>query len=309
MSKSRVINTRFWDDNYTSNLDPIEKLMFLYFLTNTSTNISGIYEIPIKKIANETGIDKEMVLKIIDRFTKDKKIFYHEGWVCVRNFIKNQNQRSPKVIRGIEIEITAIPQVILNKMIEYGYPMDTVSHSNSNSNSNIDIESKTKVLQTIEDYINANFELKEKYNTGTEEMTNWYINKKTGQGMSYASISKKFNELQEKEKTKQKANEKRAETMSTLNLNAVKMLKDLQGIQSLDGKENFKSADSVIKKIRGDMIARHQVVSDNEIDMLIPLQNLLEEIKEKSPFHWKNLTSYNYLDKWFNKIVIEIYGK
>ena len=37
MAKTRIINTRFWIDDYTSNLDPIEKLLFLYFLTNTAT--------------------------------------------------------------------------------------------------------------------------------------------------------------------------------------------------------------------------------------------------------------------------------
>ncbi len=136
MSKTRMINTRFWDDNYASNLDPIEKLMFLYFLTNTSTNISGIYEIPLKKIANETGIDKEMVIKIIDRFTKDNKIYYVNGWIGIKNFIKNQNQRSPKVKKGIEIEYMNIPKDILDKLIELGYGIDTLSHSNSNSNSN-----------------------------------------------------------------------------------------------------------------------------------------------------------------------------
>lgn len=125
-----MINTRFWDDDYTSNLDPIEKLMFLYLLTNTSTNISGIYEIPIKKIAVETGIDKEMVIKVISRFTKDEKIFYFNGWICIKNFVKHQNQRSQTVMKGIENEIMAIPKDIIEKFIGYGYGIDTLSYLN-----------------------------------------------------------------------------------------------------------------------------------------------------------------------------------
>jgi len=113
MAKQRMVNTRFWDDNYASNLDPIEKLLFLYFLTNTSTNISGVYEIPIKKVANETGIDKEMVEKIINRFSKDNKIFYKDGWVVIKNFIKHQNQKSPKVSKGIVEEFKNVPENIL----------------------------------------------------------------------------------------------------------------------------------------------------------------------------------------------------
>jgi hypothetical protein len=134
MAKQRMVNTRFWDDDYTSNLDPIEKLLFLYFLTNTSTNICGVYEIPIKKIANETGIDKEMVLKIIGRFTKDLKIFYKDGWAVVRNFIKHQNQRSPKVQKGIEIELLNVPESVRDLLELKG--IDTLSHSNTNSNTN-----------------------------------------------------------------------------------------------------------------------------------------------------------------------------
>lgn len=123
-----MINTKFWDDDYTSNLDPIEKLMFLYLLTNTSTNISGIYEIPLKKIAMETGIDKEMVIKVIDRFSKDQKVFYQNGWICMKNFVKNQNQRSPKVITGIKNELNAVPKDILDVFVGFGYGIDTLSH-------------------------------------------------------------------------------------------------------------------------------------------------------------------------------------
>lgn len=129
-----MVNTRFWDDDYTSNLDPIEKLLFLYFLTNTSTNICGVYEIPLKKIALETGIDKEMVLKIIGRFSNDHRIFYKEGWVVIKNFIKHQNQRSPKIQRGIEIELENAPDFVKSLLNLKG--IDTLSHSNTNINTN-----------------------------------------------------------------------------------------------------------------------------------------------------------------------------
>lgn len=121
-----MVNTRFWDDAYISDLDPIEKLMFLYMLTNTSTNVSGVYEIPVKKIANETGLDKEMVEKIVKRFSRDKKIYYKDGWVAIRNFIKHQNQKSPLIQKGIEIELEKAPQHI--KDLINGKGIDTLSH-------------------------------------------------------------------------------------------------------------------------------------------------------------------------------------
>lgn len=107
-----MINTRFWLDDYTSNLDPIEKLLFLYFLTNTSTEICGVYEIPLKIVAVETGIDKEMVEKILGRFKKDKKIFYVDGWVYINNFTKHQ-AKNPSVELGIKRCFEEVPDSVV----------------------------------------------------------------------------------------------------------------------------------------------------------------------------------------------------
>lgn len=100
MSKQRYIDTAFWLDNYTSNLDPIEKLLFLYIITNPNTNISGIYQIPVRLIAASTGIDKEMVLKVISRFEADNKVKYEDGWIAIKNFIKHQ-KINPNIEKGI----------------------------------------------------------------------------------------------------------------------------------------------------------------------------------------------------------------
>lgn len=115
MSKTRIIQTRFWSDNYTSNLDPIEKLLFLYFLTNSHTEICGVYEIPLKIIAIETGLDKEMVEKILKRFSNDKKVFYIDGWLWVTNFTKHQ-VRNPNIEQGIKRCFNEIPNEITKKI-------------------------------------------------------------------------------------------------------------------------------------------------------------------------------------------------
>lgn len=132
MAKFRMVNTRFWVDDYIANLDPIEKLLFLYFLTNPYTDICGVYEVPVKHIALETGLDKEMVLKIISRFEKDNRVYYESGWVAVVNFVKHQ-AKNPKVERGIEIGLSKAPKALLARL---GIAYDSLSHSNSNSNSN-----------------------------------------------------------------------------------------------------------------------------------------------------------------------------
>ena len=125
MAKQRYINTKFWSDSWISNLDPIEKLLYLYLLTNEHTNISGIYELPVKLMSVETGIEKEMILKIFSRFIKDKKIKYVRGWIIISNFIEHQ-ALNPKIEKGIAIIIqNEIPDDIkielykLNPSVEY----------------------------------------------------------------------------------------------------------------------------------------------------------------------------------------------
>lgn len=115
MAKVRVVNTRFWIDDYISNLDPIEKLMFLYLLTNPMTDICGIYEVPLKIIAVETGVDKEMVIKILGRFERDGKVFYENGWVGIKNFQKHQSL-NPTVVRGIQYGLEKAPKSLVNRL-------------------------------------------------------------------------------------------------------------------------------------------------------------------------------------------------
>lgn len=152
MAKERMVNTKFWDDSYIVTLDPVEKLLYLYFLTNPLTNICGVYEIQLRRVAFDTGIDKDMVQKIIDRFSRDNKIHYIDGWLVVQNFIKHQ-KNNPKVQKGIVIGLEQVPEHVLSfinkeKGHSLSKPMidnDRLSHSNSNSNSNSNLNSNINI--------------------------------------------------------------------------------------------------------------------------------------------------------------------
>lgn len=122
MAKQRYLNTKFWTDTYITGLDPIEKLLFLYFITNHLTNISGVYEIQLKQVAFDTGIHLDMVEKIMARFERDKKIVYRSGWVCAVNFVKHQVTNSPQVQAGIIRELKGAPK----DLIPYVYGIGTL---------------------------------------------------------------------------------------------------------------------------------------------------------------------------------------
>lgn len=139
------VNSQFWVDNYTSNLDPIEKLLFLYFLTNTQSNIAGVYQIPIKNIAVETGIDRDMVTKILARFEKDRKIFYKDGYIIIRNKLEFNKKDNDSIYKGAMSIIESLPneiRVFHNEVISYGQSGDSLvtegvkRHVNVNANDN-----------------------------------------------------------------------------------------------------------------------------------------------------------------------------
>lgn len=110
--KLRSVNTKFWDDIYVISLDPIEKLIFLYFLTNPLTNLAGIYEISTKRIASDTGIDRDMISKILERFEKDGKIYYKNNYIILANFYKNQNYNQ-SMLKNAEKFVKQLPNELL----------------------------------------------------------------------------------------------------------------------------------------------------------------------------------------------------
>lgn len=158
MSKTRYIDTHFWSDNWIDNLNRDERYFFLYLLTNDKTSIAGVYEIPLKMIAFETGFTKNEVIELFHKLKA--KVRYIDGWVVMRNGIKNQAYQNPKIKRGIQIILEQC-DVDLHEYINFPKdfdeivdkskkgpqqqrlddsllrPMDRLSHSNTNSNTNL----------------------------------------------------------------------------------------------------------------------------------------------------------------------------
>lgn len=172
MAKQRYVNTKFWSDNFISELNPLDRYLFLYFLTNEHTNIAGVYELPLKTISFETGIELDMVKKMIKRLAG--KIQYLDGWVCIKNFQKHQSTESEKVKRGIEIEMEKIP-LDIRKKIDYRYPIDTsprpIIYSNVDSNVDTNSNAETssvKISSLIKSFEKINPASKKFYGNKTQ---------------------------------------------------------------------------------------------------------------------------------------------
>lgn len=123
-----MVSTSFWSDHYVADLDPTEKLLFLYLLTNERSTLAGVYELPVKTMAVESGIESEMVRKILSRFEEDGKVKYENGWVAIKNFLKHHEHGSPTVKKGIEDAVNSAPDWAREFI---GKGIDTLSPSSS----------------------------------------------------------------------------------------------------------------------------------------------------------------------------------
>ena len=147
MAKQRFINTKLWSDSWIRKLNPLDRFLFLYFLTNEHTNICGIYEVALETVAFETGIELDTLSKsMLHRL--EPKVFYIDGWVCITNFEKHQRGRgNDKIARGIINAKAEIPKQILDKLAEKSskkrYSIHSVSRSTDYSDIDIDRDKDT----------------------------------------------------------------------------------------------------------------------------------------------------------------------
>lgn len=83
--QTRILHTEIWQDDFFVNLNSNEKLLFIYFLTNDSVNIIHLYRCNIQRITADTGIDRGIILKAQEKFEKNKKMFFKDGFVFLKN--------------------------------------------------------------------------------------------------------------------------------------------------------------------------------------------------------------------------------
>lgn len=149
MPKLRSVNTRFWEDPFIEDLDPYEKLLFLYFLTNPLTNMLGVYEVTIKRMSNDTGLTIERVQKALKGFNDKNKVYYIDSYVILPGFLKNQNLNTNMKL-GAERIFENLPKSLKNNIS--GNPLkgfesirNAMLNMNRNKNRNIEVEGESKL--------------------------------------------------------------------------------------------------------------------------------------------------------------------
>jgi hypothetical protein len=86
--QTRIIHTKIWTDSFFASLQPVEKLVFIYYITNPAVNIIHLYECSDKQVIFDTGVDDPVLQKIKKNLSDNNKIKFFEGYVFLVNAYK-----------------------------------------------------------------------------------------------------------------------------------------------------------------------------------------------------------------------------
>jgi hypothetical protein len=101
--------------------------MYLYFMTNPLTNISGVYKIGEKQISFDTGYTPDAVKAIIEKFAKAGKAYRMGEYIILPSWPKHQKWETKDSIRqGIIKELNNLSDDELRYVYLSGYkfPLD-----------------------------------------------------------------------------------------------------------------------------------------------------------------------------------------
>lgn len=159
MAIYRNVSLSFWEDNkIVDDFTYKDKYFLLYLLTNPHTNLIGCYEISVKQMSNELGLDKSEVEELLTRMEQVHQVIFYAGEtkeILIKNWHKYNWTKSEKLLKKVESLIQYIKSEKLRKELEkileryrvsigYSYPRYTsvsvsVSDSDLNINNNIKI--------------------------------------------------------------------------------------------------------------------------------------------------------------------------
>ena len=128
MADYRVVKVSMWSqDEWFMDLPADGKLLWIYLFTNAHTSAAGIYKLPLRTLAFETGLPIERCSALLEQFEQDCKIAYRDSIVWVFKMRDHQANSSPKVKQGIVRDVVNLPDTVLTKKYKLKYGMDTVS--------------------------------------------------------------------------------------------------------------------------------------------------------------------------------------
>ncbi len=161
--KTRIIHTRFWQDEFVSELSHKEKLLFMYLLTNDRVSLTGIYELPEKYIKADLELTNKEIEIAKEKFVNEGKFYFYKSWIKILNHDRFNNYNGEKISLAKEKELVNIPTEIREYVWVSDTSIDTsiytpnnhksktIIHKSKIKNHNTPSEKMKEFIKSIED--------------------------------------------------------------------------------------------------------------------------------------------------------------
>lgn len=132
MAIYRQMHTTYWKDELVGEFTQLQKLFYIYLLTNDRTTQSGLYEFSHRYASFEIGITQKEVAELLHYFVAKKRIRFNpaNNEVLIINWLKYNSAKSPKVAAVIDRELQTLKtiefklEVVMN-CLKLNYPITT----------------------------------------------------------------------------------------------------------------------------------------------------------------------------------------
>ncbi len=120
--KTRIIKTKFWEDEKVLTLKPETRGFFQYLLTNQKINTIGVYELAEVFMSFHTGYPGPQIQEMKGELAAAGRAGFCGAWVIIPNAIKHGNYVAvPSNYRTAKEEIDSIPEEV-KEFIKLSFP-------------------------------------------------------------------------------------------------------------------------------------------------------------------------------------------
>jgi hypothetical protein len=112
------LDTYFVLDPYVQTLNANDRWLYLVLMANPDISMIGIYEVGLPTLELYSGLGREAIGNSLDVFAKAGKVHYIDGWIILKNHIKNNPIKgSEKLVIGAHRRFADVPWHIKERIV------------------------------------------------------------------------------------------------------------------------------------------------------------------------------------------------
>lgn len=146
--KTRIIQTRFWDDDVVCRVHKDTKLLWIFLLSNKELGMTNYVRLPDALLTYFTGLTANEVQKAKKELEENKKVYFYQDWVFIPKLESQNNYKnSPRNESTYEKELSYVPTDIKAYFSSIDTTIDTSIDSTIDSTHKYKIQNNKYKIQ------------------------------------------------------------------------------------------------------------------------------------------------------------------